>query len=513
MSKRRDKEQQEEVQRELTRKEQLLRHRDRERHKKLYTFVGIALGLALALIVVGIVYQFMVLPNTAAATVGGQTISAASFQKRVKFERNTMASQLQRLEQLEQQFGGQGFFQAQIAQLQSTLASPFALGNEALDTMIEEVFITQEAAKRGITVSDEEIDAALQEEIANGLGLVTAPQATATAEAAAEATATAAVWTPTPTATVDASGTITAAATPLPTVPPPAPAAVITETSYTQGLATLEQSLQQVAGMTLPEYRTIVAARLLREKLTDAIGSETVTPTEEQVHARHILLRADAPLPTPEASSDLTGTAEVTATLPVTTSAPVTASVAATATTPVTATTAVTGNVATTATTVAASAAVTNAAALTSTVAATGTVAAEELAGPRDEAATLALAEALRARILAGEDFAELARQYSDDPGSGAEGGDLGWFGRGQMVPVFEEAAFSLPIGQVSEPIKSDFGYHLIEVLERDTERPKEESALANERAQAYESWLQAQLASDQVERTSTLQDMLPTGF
>jgi hypothetical protein len=106
MSKRHEKVQTEEAQRELTRKEQLLRHRDRERHKKLYTFIGIALGLSLALVLIGVVYQFLVLPNSAAAKVGDVSITTAQFQKRARFEQNSLNNQLVRLQQLEQQFGG-----------------------------------------------------------------------------------------------------------------------------------------------------------------------------------------------------------------------------------------------------------------------------------------------------------------------------------------------------------------------------------------------------------------------
>ncbi|MDI3503075.1 MAG: peptidyl-prolyl cis-trans isomerase [Candidatus Cloacimonadota bacterium] len=70
----------------------------------------------------------------------------------------------------------------------------------------------------------------------------------------------------------------------------------------------------------------------------------------------------------------------------------------------------------------------------------------------------------VRDRILAGEDFAELARAYSDDPGSAQNGGSLGEFGRGRMVPEFEQAAFSLQPGEISEPVKTDFGWHIIRV-------------------------------------------------
>jgi len=75
-----------------------------------------------------------------------------------------------------------------------------------------------------------------------------------------------------------------------------------------------------------------------------------------------------------------------------------------------------------------------------------------------------------------GEDFAEVAKEVSEDPGSAPNGGDLGCFGKGQMVPEFEEAAFSLEKGEVSQPIKTDFGYHLIQVYDT---KPDEEQVCA----------------------------------
>jgi peptidyl-prolyl cis-trans isomerase D len=86
-----------------------------------------------------------------------------------------------------------------------------------------------------------------------------------------------------------------------------------------------------------------------------------------------------------------------------------------------------------------------------------------------DEAAVdAALQEAQDAirRIKGGEAFAAVARELSDDPGSADSGGDLGFFSRGLMTPAFEEVAFSLSPGELSEPVKTPFGYHVIEVLE-----------------------------------------------
>src|SRR5207247_189352 len=81
--------------------------------------------------------------------------------------------------------------------------------------------------------------------------------------------------------------------------------------------------------------------------------------------------------------------------------------------------------------------------------------------GPGEEAdrAARAKAEELLRRIRAGEDIANLARQYTDDPATKAQGGDLGYFARGTMLDAFERAAFTLEVGEVSEPVKTEVGY------------------------------------------------------
>lgn len=83
------------------------------------------------------------------------------------------------------------------------------------------------------------------------------------------------------------------------------------------------------------------------------------------------------------------------------------------------------------------------------------------------EEEALAKAQELKGRLDKGEDFAALAKAESDDTGSGAQGGDLGSFARGRMVPEFEKAVFSQPVKVVGDPVRSMFGYHVIEVLER----------------------------------------------
>jgi len=87
------------------------------------------------------------------------------------------------------------------------------------------------------------------------------------------------------------------------------------------------------------------------------------------------------------------------------------------------------------------------------------------------EEEALAKAQEIRKKLVEGADFATLAKAESDDAGSGANGGDLGTFGHGRMVPAFEAVAFTIPVGELSEPVKSQFGYHVIKVESRQEKR------------------------------------------
>lgn len=92
-------------------------------------------------------------------------------------------------------------------------------------------------------------------------------------------------------------------------------------------------------------------------------------------------------------------------------------------------------------------------------------------ATPEQEKKARAKAEELAKRARSGEDFAELSRNFSDSP-SKTDGGDVGFFKRGEMVPAFESAAFALKVGEVSEPVRSPFGWHVIKVEQRRAAEP-----------------------------------------
>jgi peptidyl-prolyl cis-trans isomerase C len=103
------------------------------------------------------------------------------------------------------------------------------------------------------------------------------------------------------------------------------------------------------------------------------------------------------------------------------------------------------------------------------------------------DAEALAKAQEIRKKLAGGGDFAALATQESDDTGSKDKGGDLNFFKHGQMVPAFDQAAFSLKVGEISEPVKTQFGYHIIKVEAHKTyedTKPEIDRRLRGEMAQ-----------------------------
>lgn len=393
---------------EPSRKQQRMTQAERAQARRITIVVGSVLGFALLLLLGGLLYQFVLLPNSAVAVVGPDRITTRELARRTQYEQDLYQNQLANLINFQQQFdptGQQGFFTAQIQQLQSLLSDPEGLANQVLERMIDERVILQAAAELGVQVTEAEIDAQINDTLAQSLGGITEPQATATAQALALATPTPTLTpTPTPTATLTTTVAITPTATPAPTPTP----VVITQDRLNEVYQEQLKNVRESSGLTEAEFRQLFAVNLLRTKLIEAIGDQMPT-TGERVQASHILISVaqDAP----------------------------------------------------------------------------------------EEQQQLALAKAISItqRIQAGEDFAELARRYSEDPGSASNGGDLGFFGRGMMVPEFEAAAFGLEIGQVTaEPVRTQFGYHIIKVTGRDKGNPD------------FNQWLQDRKLATTIERRLT---------
>jgi peptidyl-prolyl cis-trans isomerase D len=124
----------------------------------------------------------------------------------------------------------------------------------------------------------------------------------------------------------------------------------------------------------------------------------------------------------------------------------------------------------------------------------------------KDEAAVRQQAESILAQAKAGADFAELAKKFSEDEGSKVTGGDLNYFGRGRMVPEFEASAFTLEPGQISDLVKTQYGFHIINVVDK---KPAVTQSLEEVRPQ-IQQLLAMQIADQQItDRAAQLADRI----
>lgn len=393
-----------------------LRHRSRQqrRDRQFLLFGGGAAMLAVLFVLAGLLYTFAYLPNTTAFEVEGQRVTTSQFRKRYNYERAILENRWQFNRMIASQFGSQPQTQTEIARLGNYLQDAFSLGVFVKTLMIEDILLAKAATDEGVVISKEEVDAALEREVANRYDKLTEAQATSTIEAA-EARAEVQVE----------AGEEPA---PLPTLE------VLSATDIEQGLESLGNEHQANYKLSLDEFRDIVEAGLLRQAMTEKIGKREIVLTELQVNPRHILLGFDK----------------------------------------------------------------------------------ETADNPnfgRSEAEALRQIERLLFRLEKGEAFEYLAKLYSDDPSAGTNEGDLGWIRSGQLVPEFEEVAFSLAVGEMSSPVKTDFGFHIIEVLAVNPEADRPANDLQIETSENFNRWLQALRDSAQIdEEWGNLANQLPPG-
>jgi hypothetical protein len=407
---------------ELTRKQLSRRAKDEQTRRYLLYGTGLVIGLAVLVLAYGLLDQYYLQPRRPVASVNGTLISRMEYNKRLAYREWDYNQYLQQLDQQRAQYASDPtqdylvqLIDQQVSSIQSEIVS---LPSTALDELIDEVIVSQEATRRGIVVSAEEIQTHLEEQFGYNPNPPT-PEPTSVITTVATITSTIAPITATPsitataTATATTSLTITApdltpttpftettpiTVTPEPTVQP------MTKDQFDQTLNSWLIAAKQNAGFTESDLRQIIEAAVLREKVQTAIGDEIPTQVE-QVHARHILL------------------------------------------------------------------------------------------------ATQAEAQAALDRLNNGEDFATLAKELSIDTTTKDAGGDLGWFPRGVMLPEFDAAAFSLPVGQISGIIQTQDGYHIILVLEHQTSRELTGDALTQARNKAIDDWFTAQRASPDIKR------------
>jgi peptidyl-prolyl cis-trans isomerase D len=271
---------------------------ERERLQRRWILAGtlVILLLVVGLLTFGWLQTRWLLPNQPVAIVAGEEISVQQFQSRVRLTRLALLSQLANAEQMRTIFGGDpsvsDMIDRQVASYRQQLANPTALGLDTLEDMIDEALIRQEANRRGIMVTAEELERAVQEEFGFfAFGTPTpAPTSTASSEAASPGI------TPTSSASPTEAATATATTPPTPGPSPtvtPTPAPLPTSTPYTRDAfeADYQGRIEFIErfGSDEAALRSQIEARLYRERLRAAFA-ETVPAEQEQVWARHILV-------------------------------------------------------------------------------------------------------------------------------------------------------------------------------------------------------------------------------
>jgi len=368
------------------------------------------------------------------ASVNGDNIKTKDWEAQTRYARYSTIRNAQQLVQLAQIFGsdpstGSSFVQ----QLQQTISqlTPETMGQQVMDQMVNDKLIHQEATRRGITISQDEVDKAFQ--AAFGFYPNGTPTPTATIPGLSTSTISPLQMTlvppsPTPTATPTLTVTAAVSGTPLPagtgtpqpgltSTPSPSltptatqvltptltPTEAPTPTPYTQqGYDDLKKktldTFKKDDQVSETDLRFLIESSLYRQKVMEAVLKDLgVSQMEEEVWARHILVADEQ-----------------------------------------------TAN--------------------------------EVLAKVKEPNA----------------DWYGLANKYSIDPGSKDSGGDLGWFGKGKMIPEFEQAAFALQPGEISQPVKTQAGYHIIQALGHEN-RPIADKDYQTLQQQKFQDWLTAQ--------------------
>jgi hypothetical protein len=352
-----------------SRRQQYKWQREQSQQRTLFIAVGILAAVVLGIFGFGIVYDNVIRANEVVAQIGTDNITASQLVDEMKPSVRAVEGSAKQL--------GSGPNVAQYIASQKR-----DLPDQTLNDLIDRRLIQQEASRRGIALSPTDLDDKERQTVADfqsATNPAPTPEVTSTPEGAATAV-------PSPTAAPSAITTPTA----VPTLEP---------TAYTAAL----QTLLDRNSLTEPDLRNRLGESMVREKLQVAIGQDQAPDTQEQVHARHILLPTED-----QAQSVLT-------------------------------------------------------------------------------------------QLQGGADFALLAQQMSTDPGSKDKGGDLGWFGRGVMDKPFEEAAFALQPGMTSDVVKGANGYHVIQLLERDSARAIPADQLASQRQKAFSDWLATRRSSSDV--------------
>jgi parvulin-like peptidyl-prolyl isomerase len=292
------------LQKEPTKKQIAISRREKQQRRRVLIGLGALAVLILGIVLVGLYDELVAKPSRPVAVVNDVRIRSDEYQSRVLYERFMLDTMLQNLQtqlaMLNPEDPTSEFLTSYYQQIASqTSQQRIGVDRQTLDDMVEETLVRQKATELGLTVSEEEVDEAIQARIAAMAGFLTETQATAVASTAAAVTATAETFTATPEPTATPTLTVTLVSTTTQDVPfespTPAPTPtrhIITEDEFNQNYADYLSVLKEQTGLGEAEYRHIVEAGLLTNKVYEYFADQE--PTEaEQVNVSHIQLDTD----------------------------------------------------------------------------------------------------------------------------------------------------------------------------------------------------------------------------
>lgn len=419
----------------VTRKQQNRVEREHRQRNMITAATVAVVALVVLILGYGVLDQLVFQKNKPVAIVDGTKISLADFQARVRYDRYQLIQNTMSLQQYAQMFSfdenSAAYFTQQIQQNLTTLNTPEVMGDQVVEELINDVVIAKQAEKMGITVSDEEVEIALQEAFGFFANGTPTPEPTATTFATATLSALQKTLIP-PTATPSPTATGTPGATATPTTEPTAtptadpnitptdePTPLPTSTPYTlegyqTSYADYVAALESEAQFSASQFREIFRSRLLYDKVLAEVTKD-IEPVEDYVWARHILVATE------------------------------------------------------------------------------------------EEAAIV------EGQLQAGKDWTQLAAEFSTDESNKNQGGDLGWFNKTAMVTEFSDAAFALTeVGEISEPVKTTFGFHIIQLLGKET-RPASSDSLNQMKSDKFSEWLAGVKAEMTIETFDSWVGKVPT--
>jgi len=405
-----------------------------QQNRKILIIASIVVfAIILVVIIYGVLDQTIIKSRKPVAKIDNTVIRSDEFIKMVKLERQQMNAQAYQYETYKQFFGfdqqNTAYFDSLIQQIQSQMAVPETVGATVLTNMIDSKVIEFYAEENGISVTDQEIQDALERDFGYFPDGTPTPANTATPFSTATLNPTQyALVTATPivTPTVEEISTeqnpeesvtpteenaeaqstevvnesqqeeVSATATVIPTP------TVYTEDLFQQNYDSFVKNFSDI-GMNEKDIKELYRIQLLSQKVFELITADVPTE-EEQLWARHILV------------------------------------------------------------------------------------------------ATKEEADAVLKRLEDGEDWTTLAAELSTDTSNKDSGGDLGWFGKNRMVSEFETAAYQLEIGEISQPVQTTFGFHIIQLLGKEV-RPLESSQLDQNKQTLFTEWLTTEKAKYTIEQ------------